>query len=98
MFILVGVVLMSLFFFKLGIRFKDRLIRGDQSHRPLAGPYSKPEQSSKWTCPPKLAPEGIEPETLRGANSKILSQHGFVLMGVDHMGVFVGILFQVFRL
>ena len=32
---------------------------------------SKLEQSSVSTCPPKLALEGIEPETLREAHSKI---------------------------
>jgi len=37
-------------------------------------PHSKPEQSSVWICPPKLASEGIEPEILRGAHSKISSQ------------------------
>ena len=79
---------MSLFFKKLGIRFKDRLIRGNQSHRPLAGPHSKPEQSSKWTCPPKLAPEGIEPETFRGAHSKILSQP----LGQPQMGLSLWVL------
>ena len=63
-----------LFFWKLGIRSKDRLIRGDQSHRPLAGPHLKPEQALYGLSLPKLAPEGIEPETFGGTNSKIPSQ------------------------
>jgi len=46
----------------------------------LRGPISPPTcggpilSQSLWTCPPKLTPEGIEPETLRGAHSKIPSQ------------------------
>jgi len=42
-----------------------------------------PEQNSVWTCPPKLAPEEIEPETLRVAHSKISSQ----LLGQLQMGL-----------
>jgi hypothetical protein len=30
---------------------------------------------SVWTSPHKLAPEKIEPETLRGAHSKVANQH-----------------------
>jgi len=40
----------------------------------LRRPRSKSEQSFVWTFPPKLTPEGIEPETLREAHSKISSQ------------------------
>jgi len=66
----------NLFFLKkkLSIRFKDRLIRGDQSHRPLVGVPFKGRANSVWTCPPKLAAGRIEPEILKGANSKIPSQ------------------------
>jgi len=59
---------------KLGIWSKYRLIWGNQSHLPLAGARSKPKQSSVWTCPSKLAPEEIEPDTFRGAHSKIPNQ------------------------
>ena len=76
-------LLLNFFFWKLGIRSKDWLIRGDQFHRLLQGPRSKPEQSSVWTCPPKLALEGIEPETLREAYSKIPSQP----LGQPQMGL-----------
>jgi len=62
------------FFFKLGIRSKHRLIRWDQSHRPLAGARLKPEQVIYGLSPLKLAPEGIEPKTFGGANSKIPNQ------------------------
>jgi len=37
---------LSLFFLKLGIRSKNRLIRGDQSHCPLAGTPFKARASS----------------------------------------------------
>jgi len=40
----------------------------------LRGPRLKPEQTLYGLSPPKLAPEGIEPETFGGANSKIPSQ------------------------
>jgi len=40
----------------------------------LQGPCLKPEQALYGLSPPKLAPEGIEPETFGGANSKIPSQ------------------------
>jgi hypothetical protein len=40
----------------------------------LRGPRLKPEQALYGLSPPKLAPEGIEPETSGGANSKIPSQ------------------------
>jgi len=68
------VTIIKYVFLKLGIRSKNRLIRGDQFHRPLVGPHLKSKQSFVWTCQSKLAPEEIEPETFRGANSKIPSQ------------------------
>jgi len=37
-------------------------------------PRLKPEQAMYGLSPPKLAPEGIEPETIGGANSKIPNQ------------------------
>jgi len=40
----------------------------------LRGPRLKPEQPLYGLSPPKLALEGIEPETFGGANSKIPSQ------------------------
>jgi len=40
----------------------------------LRGARLKPEQALYGLSPPKLAPEGIEPETFGGANSKIPSQ------------------------
>ncbi|AES72396.1 hypothetical protein MTR_3g090090 [Medicago truncatula] len=40
----------------------------------LWGPRLKSEQALYGLSPPKLAPEGIEPETSGGANSKIPSQ------------------------
>jgi len=40
----------------------------------LQGPCLKPEQALYGLSPPKLTPEGIEPETFGGANSKIPSQ------------------------
>jgi len=40
----------------------------------LRGPRLKPEQGLYGLSPPKLAPEGIEPETFGGANSKIPCQ------------------------
>ncbi|AET03405.1 hypothetical protein MTR_8g069220 [Medicago truncatula] len=61
-------------FWKLGIRSKNRLIRGDQSHAHLRGPRLKPDIAPYGLSPPKLAPDGIEHETLRGANSKISNQ------------------------
>ena len=39
------------------------------------GLHLKPEQSFVWTSPPKFALEGIKPETLRGAHSKVPSEH-----------------------
>ncbi|PNY04593.1 protein RRP5, partial [Trifolium pratense] len=49
------------------------------------GMVVKPEQSSVWTIPPKLAPAVVEPETSRGAHSKgyvkIVSPKGcFILL------------------
>jgi len=38
------------------------------------GSCLKPEQALYGLSPPKLAQEGIEPETFGGANSKISSQ------------------------
>jgi len=40
----------------------------------LRGARLKPEQALYGLSPPKLALEGIEPETFGGANSKIPSQ------------------------
>jgi len=40
----------------------------------LRGPHLKPEQALYGLNPPKLAPEGIKPETFGGANSNIPSQ------------------------
>ena len=36
-------------------------------------PHLKPEQAMYGLSPPKLAPEGIEPKTFGGENSKIPS-------------------------
>jgi len=40
----------------------------------LRGARLKPEQALYGLSPPKLAPEGIEPETFGRANSKMPSQ------------------------
>jgi len=40
----------------------------------VGGARLKPEQALYGLRSPKLAPEGIEPETFGGANSKITSQ------------------------
>jgi len=78
--------LFTSFFWKLGIRSKNRLIREDQSHRPLVGVPFKAEQVLYRLSPPKLTPEGIEAETFRGANSKIPSQPiGQPQMGFPHL-------------
>ena len=78
------------FFIKLSIRSKNRLIRGDQSHRPYAGARSKPKFCSVWTCASKLTHEGIEPETLRGTHSKIPNQS----LGQPQMSYICEILLQ----
>jgi len=48
----------TFFFWKLGIRSKDRLIREDQSHRPLAGAPFKARASSVWTYPIEIGTRG----------------------------------------
>lgn len=60
------------FFWKLTVQPKDRFIQGVQSNRPLVEPNFKPEI---WTRPLKLTTKGIEPNTLWGSHSKVLSQH-----------------------
>jgi len=51
----------------------------------LRGPRLKSEQALYGLSPPKLAPEGIKPETFGGANSKIPSQPlGQSQMGSSH--------------
>jgi len=42
---------------------------------PLSGPHLKSKQSFVWSSPPKVAPRGMKPETLRWAHSKVTSQH-----------------------
>jgi hypothetical protein len=56
------------------LTFIERSTSGTNPTAYLWGPRSKSEFCFIWTCPPKLAPEGIKPETLRGAHSKISSQ------------------------
>jgi len=46
------------FFLKLGIRSKNRLIRGDQSHCPLAGAPFKARASYVWTWPTEIGTRG----------------------------------------
>jgi hypothetical protein len=59
------VIIFFLFlFWKLGIRLKDRLIRGDQSHR-SGTPFKVRVFFSVWTNSPKLTPVEIELGTLR---------------------------------
>ena len=72
--LIISSLFIRFFFLKLGIRSKNRLIRGDQSHRPLVGAPFKARASSVWTLPTENAAEGIKPETFGGANSKIPSQ------------------------
>jgi len=66
-----------IYFVKLSIRPKDRLIRGVQFHLPLSlseAPYkARAKLCMDW--PTGIGTKGIEPETLRGAYSKVSSQH-----------------------
>jgi len=61
----------------------NRLIRGDNLTAHLRGSRLKLEQALYRLSPPKLTPEGIEPETFGGAYSKIPSQP----LGQPQMGL-----------
>jgi len=60
----------STFFWKLGIRSKDRLIRWDQSHRPLVGAHSKPELAL-YVLAHRNWHQRVERSTLQACISKI---------------------------
>jgi len=60
----------------------------------LRRPRLKPEQALYGLSPPKLALEGIEHETSRGANSKIPSQPLVVII-LFHFGLLKNIKFKL---